>query len=149
MSDSLTVGQASQLLGTSSKAIRYYESIGLLPELERSDNGYRRLSTHDIDRLRFITSAKALGLTLSEISTLVSVAEQGECKRITKELKDIVSGKIRECDERIASLSAFRDSLERLSQQINVNNHDHDDHGVHTAGHPPFSPECTCLPDTA
>jgi DNA-binding transcriptional MerR regulator len=147
VSDNLTIGQVAQRVGTTAKTVRYYETIGLLPEVDRAPNGYRRFRTDDLNRIRFIRHAKSLGLTLEEIRVLTSVAEHGECQRITAELKDIVESKIQECDERIASLTAFRASLEQLSQKINADEHDH--HDAHKEGHPPFSPRCTCLPDLA
>ncbi len=150
MTEFLTIGQVAHRLGVSSKTIRHYESIGLLPELDRANNGYRRLNTQDVNRLRFIRRAKALGLKLEEIRALTSAAEQGECRQITAELKGIVDSKIEECTRQIESLSALRTSLEQVSLRINTSdhdNHDHDHHHDHATAHPPFSPRCTCLPD--
>lgn len=141
-----SVGQVARCLGISPKAIRYYESVGLLPALERSTNGYRRFRTLDVNRLRFIIRAKALGLTLKEIRTLTAVAEHGECQKITFELKEIVESKIQECNERIESLTEFRSSLEILSQHINAD--ELNALPTEEAIHPPFSPTCTCLPES-
>lgn len=152
MTEFLTIGQVAQRLGISSKTIRYYERIGLLPEMDRADNGYRRLNTQDVNRLRFIRRAKTLGLKLEEIRALTSAAEDGECKRITAELKEIVDSKIQECTRQIESLSALRISLEQVSLRINTSDHENDEHAHHhdhdhATAHPPFSPRCTCLPD--
>lgn len=150
MTEFLTIGQVAQRLGISSKTIRYYERIGLLPEMDRADNGYRRLNAQDVNRLRFIRRAKALGLKLEEIRALTSAAEHGECRRITAELKEIVDCKIQECTRQIESLSALRTSLEQVSLRINTSDHEpheHEHHHDHATAHPPFSPECTCLPD--
>ncbi|TVR69921.1 MAG: MerR family transcriptional regulator [Sphaerobacteraceae bacterium] len=152
MTEVLTIGQAAQRLGISSKTIRYYESIGLLPEMTRADNGYRRLNTQDVNRLRFIRRAKSLGLKLEEIRALTSAAEHGECWRITAELKDIVDSKIHECTRQIESLSELRTSLEQVSLRINTSDHEkheheHEHHHTHETAHTPFSPDCTCLPD--
>jgi MerR family transcriptional regulator, copper efflux regulator len=146
MKEFLTIGRAAQSLGISSKTIRYYERIGLLPEMDRADNGYRRLTDEDVNRLEFIRRAKALGLKLEEIRALTAAAEQGECSRITAELKAIVDSKIEECTRQIESLSALRSSLEQVSLRINTSDPDYHEHD-HATAHAPFSPSCTCLPD--
>ena len=40
--------------GVPAKTIRYYESIGLLPQAQRAANNYRRYQPTDVERLRFI-----------------------------------------------------------------------------------------------
>ncbi|GHO63026.1 hypothetical protein KSC_019180 [Ktedonobacter sp. SOSP1-52] len=44
----LTIGQMAQRSGINAKAIRYYESIGLLPKAPRSANGYRSFCQADL-----------------------------------------------------------------------------------------------------
>jgi predicted DNA-binding transcriptional regulator AlpA len=41
----LTIGQLAERTGLSAKTIRYYESIGLLPQPSRGENSYRRYRT--------------------------------------------------------------------------------------------------------
>jgi MerR family regulatory protein len=48
--------------GVPSTTLRYYEEIGLLAPAGRRDNGYRAYSDRDVERLQFITRAKALDL---------------------------------------------------------------------------------------
>jgi DNA-binding transcriptional MerR regulator len=143
MSNVFTVGQVARRLDVSPKAIRYYEDIGLLPPVARFANGYRRYDSDDVNRLRFIVRAKSIGLTLRKIRDLVAAAEQGECNRITAHLKNMLDSKIEECDLQIKSLIEFRARLEELSGAVRVADGGQSSHG---SGHPPFSPECTCLP---
>ena len=46
-----------------SKTIRYYESIGVLPEPGRKSSGYRDYDESYAGRLTFIRSAQRLGIT--------------------------------------------------------------------------------------
>lgn len=41
MRELLRIGEVAQLSGITSNAVRYYHRIGLLPEPERTDGGYR------------------------------------------------------------------------------------------------------------
>ena len=60
----LKIGELSSQTGISTEAIRYYERIGLLPEPERAENGYRLYGEEDVERLRFIRSARSLDFSL-------------------------------------------------------------------------------------
>ena len=60
----LTIGQLAEAAGVHLETVRYYERRGLLPEPPRSAAGYRLYGLDDVDRLRLITRAKALGFTV-------------------------------------------------------------------------------------
>ena len=64
------IGKVSTLTGASRKAIRHYEEIGLLPDIERSGN-YRIYNEHHIVIIGMIKRAQTLGFKLSEIAPLV------------------------------------------------------------------------------
>jgi MerR family redox-sensitive transcriptional activator SoxR len=57
-----------------SSTIRYYESIGLLPEPER-EHGQRRYHESVLGRLTFIGVAQAAGFKLDEIRALVEAVD--------------------------------------------------------------------------
>lgn len=65
MSD-MTIGAVAKETGLNTSSIRYYESIGLLPEPPRR-SGRRLYDPSVIDRLRIIEAAKALDFTLDEM----------------------------------------------------------------------------------
>ena len=52
------IQELAQLTGVSTKTIRYYESIGLLPPPQRAANKYREYARAAVDRLRVIASAR-------------------------------------------------------------------------------------------
>ncbi|UQA91954.1 heavy metal-responsive transcriptional regulator [Streptomyces halobius] len=82
----VTVGKAAELAGVSRKAIRLWEAKGLLPEAERTEAGYRLFDEADLEVLRFIRRAKALGLTLDEINDVLDLQRGGAqpCARVTQ-----------------------------------------------------------------
>jgi DNA-binding transcriptional MerR regulator len=59
----LQIGQLAERVGVSTKAIRYYEQVGLLAKPTRSEGGYRLYATDDEERLRFISTARRTGFT--------------------------------------------------------------------------------------
>ena len=67
--EELTIGEVAQQAGIHASAIRYYESVEILPAPRRI-NGQRRYDTHVFERLAVIQMAQQAGFTVSEIRTL-------------------------------------------------------------------------------
>jgi MerR family redox-sensitive transcriptional activator SoxR len=67
--DALLIGELAERAGLAPSAIRYYESIGLLPEPYRV-SGQRRYGDDTLKRLEFIAAAQQAGFTLREIAEL-------------------------------------------------------------------------------
>ena len=67
----LAIGDVAARTGLSVSAIRFYEGRGLVHP-ERSSGGQRVFLRSDIRRLSFILIAQQIGLTIEEISQLLS-----------------------------------------------------------------------------
>ena len=65
------IGEVAELLGTTPKAIRHYEKLGLLGKTQRSESGYRLYAADDLLRLHRIKKLQALGLSLERIKGLL------------------------------------------------------------------------------
>ncbi|GBE67379.1 HTH-type transcriptional regulator ZntR homolog [Mycobacterium sp. MFM001] len=116
-----TVGTAAKAVGVSAKAIRIWEASGLLPAAGRTEAGYRQFSDDDIEILRFISRAKTLGLTLSEIKSILDLHRQGTapCEQVTT----LLDAHIRDIDRAIAELSALRSTLSAALQGARDDEH--------------------------
>jgi MerR family redox-sensitive transcriptional activator SoxR len=69
--EELTISEVAKRAGIRASAIRYYESIQLLPSPQRSA-GRRRYNPDVLRRISFIQVAQAAGLTIAEIKTLIN-----------------------------------------------------------------------------
>lgn len=68
----LRIQEVASVLGLTTRSIRYYEELGLLSPVARSDGSYRLYDASDIDRLRFIKALRDdAGFSLAEISQLL------------------------------------------------------------------------------
>jgi MerR family transcriptional regulator, redox-sensitive transcriptional activator SoxR len=65
----LTIGEVAKQAGIRASAIRYYESVEVLPAPRRI-NGRRLYDSSVLDRLAIIQMAQQAGFTVSEIRTL-------------------------------------------------------------------------------
>ncbi|MHB8644779.1 MAG: MerR family transcriptional regulator [Thermomicrobiales bacterium] len=70
MPPEFTITQVAQRAGIRPSAIRYYESIGLLPVAARL-NGRRRYDESVSRRLTIIAAAQGMGFTIAEIAMLL------------------------------------------------------------------------------
>jgi len=71
---SLSIGEVARRSGKAPSAIRYYESIGLLPSARR-ESGRRLFPEDTVRTLHLIDTARGAGLTLEEIGTLLAGGE--------------------------------------------------------------------------
>jgi DNA-binding transcriptional MerR regulator len=111
----MVIHELTQQTGVPAKTIRYYESIGLLPRPNRAENNYRQYTPADVERLRFIASARCLGLSLDDISEILAARDNGiaPCQRVL----DTIAQRLNEIDRRIADLLSLRDSLKQLHSE--------------------------------
>ncbi len=114
----LTIGQLSQLTGINTKAIRYYESAGLLPCPPRGANHYRRYSMADVNRLLLFRRIRLLGVPLSAARTLLIGASDARCIDIQQELLALVDERLKVLDQEIANLQQFRVALANYQRAL-------------------------------
>ena len=110
----MTVGEAARAADISTKAIRYWESRGLIPRAERTAAGYRIFADSDLATLRFIRQAKTLGLTLDEIEDIIRLRNTGTCPcdRVAQAIDSHLSA----IDRSIAGLLQLREALNVAKQ---------------------------------
>ncbi|MGA4632392.1 Cu(I)-responsive transcriptional regulator [Pseudomonas solani] len=108
----MNIGQAAKKSGLTAKMIRYYESIGLLPEAGRSDSGYRQYSQQDLHSLAFIRRSRDLGFSLEEVGKLLQLWQ--DRGRASADVKALARDHITELNRKIAELAGLRDTLQEL-----------------------------------
>jgi len=110
----MNIGEAADASGVSSKMVRYYESVGLLPQARRTASGYRDYDMNDVHRLRFVRRARDFGFSMEEIGELLALWQ--DRSRPSKEVKRIALAHVAELDQKIRHLTSLRDTLEHLAR---------------------------------
>jgi len=111
----LTIGQLARETGCKVQSIRYYESIGLMPEPVRTAGNQRRYDRRHLERLAFIRHGRELGFSLDAIRELMSLADDPD--RPCAAADRIASAQLARVESRIRRLEALRRELERMIEQ--------------------------------
>jgi len=115
MPKKMKIGELAERTGFSTKAIRYYELLGLLAEPERTESGYRLYGPEDVERLEFIEKAKRLGFSLDDIRDVLVLHQQQEAPCV--HVLALVEQKLRRVDGVLKELRAFRQELAGLHRE--------------------------------
>lgn len=105
------ISQLAERVGVAATTLRYYETRGLLPA-QRTAGGYRSHDDRDVERVRFIATAKGLGLPLIRIRDLLAVRQDGMCRDVRARLLSLVADRIADLDRRVQDLHELRRRLD-------------------------------------
>jgi len=111
----MNIGVAAGRSGVPAKTIRYYESIGLIPEAGRSGAGYRRYGESDVATLRFIQRARGLGFSVREVGDLLTLWR--DRARASGDVKRMALKHVAEIERKIAELQSMRRTLLDLTRR--------------------------------
>ena len=100
--DGYTIGQLAKAANVPTSTVRYYERNGLLKPDYRSGGNYRGYSPRSLERLKFIRSAQATGLSLRDIAELFEMADAS--KPACDEVMSLMRKRLAEIRARIEEL---------------------------------------------
>ncbi|MEP9369977.1 helix-turn-helix domain-containing protein [Xanthobacter sp. VNH20] len=112
MSKDVSIGEAAKASGVKVPTIRFYEQIGLMPPLPRTEGNRRLYGAEDLRRLTFIRHARELGFEVDAIRALLAL--QDDPGQSCETADEIARARLVEVKQRIASLTALKKELERM-----------------------------------
>ena len=101
----MTIGEVARLAGVAPSALRYWESVGILPPARRV-NGQRRYDERVFQRLAIVHVAQEAGFNVAEVRTLL----HGFSREVppSARWKALASAKLEEVDAVIARAEAMK-----------------------------------------
>jgi DNA-binding transcriptional MerR regulator len=135
--------------GLTTRAIRYYEEIGLLEPAARSDGAYRLFDASDLERLRFIRSLRDdAGFSLAQIGQLLEdeAARERNRQRFRTsgdqaERRALIGDASARVDRQIATLEAKRTRLDAMIEDARARRRHLDEHLANLDGGPDPHPD--------
>ena len=73
-----TIQEAAAETGVSRDTLRYYEKIGILPGIERSQSGHRRFSDDDMGWIKLVQCLRATGMPIEDLHAYAELVQQGD-----------------------------------------------------------------------
>jgi DNA-binding transcriptional MerR regulator len=124
----LRIGDVAERVGTTTRTIRYYEEIGLLPETpERAAGAHRVYDEADVERLEHVLRLKdLLGLSLEDLKTLVEAEDARAALRAEwhageaddRRRREIVAEALEYVERQLELVRARRAEIERLERDL-------------------------------
>ncbi|OWA34806.1 hypothetical protein B9G55_13705 [Saccharibacillus sp. O16] len=109
----MTRGKLAAQTGLTMATLRFYEECGLLPEPERSENGYRLYGEEYLTMIEFIQGAKSLGYPLSRIGDTLRKLSDGR-EMDVEGLRELVRRQIQHVEQQEKQLAEVKLHLHRL-----------------------------------
>ena len=129
----LRIAEVAERTGVPATTLRYYEDIGLLAPAGRTGNGYRAYDERDVARLRFITSAKQLDISLDDLRELVQAWDGEDCAGVQAQMTQVVSARLAQTQERVVTLIELAAHLQSAAARL-----------AEPPSDGPCDPECAC-----
>lgn len=109
----MNIKKVSEITDVSADTIRYYERIGLLPRITRTNSGVRDFTEREIGILEFVRCFRKAGMSVEALIEYISLLEEGEGTE--RERLRLLTEQRDEMDDRIYELNQAR---ERLNYKI-------------------------------
>ena len=107
----MRIGELAKRAGTTTRALRFYESEGLL-EAQRTSNGYREYGEHDLRLVREIQALQSVGLSLQDTRPFVACLRAGhESGDSCPDSREVYRRRLAEVDACLERLTTVREFL--------------------------------------
>lgn len=109
----LTIGEVAQRTGLSIYTLRYYDELGLLPQVKRAGNGHRLFDDDVLGWINIIKCLRATEMPLSDMQRFTQLAHQ-DIDTITQQ-RELLEAHRREIAQRMCEVEA---AIEMIDHKI-------------------------------
>ncbi len=107
---SYSIGEVSKLTGLSVPTLRYYDKEGLIPNINRNENGLRDFTEQDLGTINIVTCIKGAGASIREIKEYMDLCKLGDSTLEAR--KQFFIEKKRDVEEQMKHLSEIMKTVE-------------------------------------
>jgi DNA-binding transcriptional MerR regulator len=111
----MQISEVSERFDLTKDTLRYYERVGLIPEIRRNSSGNRDYSEEDCDWIEFIKYMREAGLSINTLIEYLELYQEGDST--IKERKKLLT---EERDKLAEKINKMQQSLDRLNYKIDV-----------------------------
>ena len=111
----MKISEVSEQYELSADTLRYYERVGLLPPVNRSESGIRDYNELDIRRVDFIKCMRSAGLPIEVLIEYFNLVQQGD--QTIEARKEIL---IEQREQLLVRMAEMQETLDLLNYKIEV-----------------------------
>ncbi len=111
------IGDLATKTGVKVVTIRYYERIGVLPEVTRTSGNYRSYGSDHVRRLRFVRRCRDLGFSLEQVRNLLRLSDGNG--QTCAEVCEMADRQRQATEDKIADLQRLAAELRRITASCN------------------------------
>ena len=124
---SYSIGEVSKLTGLSVPTLRYYDKEGLIPNINRNENGLRDFTEQDLGTIHIVTCIKGAGASIREIKEYMDLCQLGDStlelrKQFFIEKKSDIEEQMKELNEIMKTVEMkikyYEDAIEAGTEGI-------------------------------
>ena len=122
----MTIAEVSKKTELSADTLRYYERIGIIPEVERSESGIRNYTDYDLGWIEFSKCMRNSGMSIESIIEYIKLYNKGNAtlearKQLLVSQRDAMQEKLNELQ---ATLDKLNKKIENYGNQMSVHEKD-------------------------
>ena len=115
----MTIAEVSKKVNLSADTLRYYERIGLIPEVNRTESGIRNYTEKDLGNLEFVICFRNAGVSIETLIEYRRLYKQGDStlearKQLLISQREIMQKRLDEIQSTFERLNFKIDNYEKL-----------------------------------
>ena len=115
----MTIAEVSKKVNLSADTLRYYERIGLIPEVNRTESGIRDYTEKDLGNLEFVICFRNAGVSIETLIEYMRLYKQGDStsearKQLLISQREIMQKRLDEIQAAFERLNFKIDNYEKL-----------------------------------
>lgn len=111
----MQISEVSERFDLTKDTLRYYEKVGLIPEIRRNSSGNRDYEEQDCKWIGFIKCMRDAGLSIDTLIEYLELYQEGDST--IRERKELLT---EERDKLAEKISKMQQTLDRLNYKIDV-----------------------------
>ena len=115
----MTIAEVSKKVNLSADTLRYYERIGLIPEVNRTETGIRDYTEKDLGHLEFVICFRNAGVSIETLIEYMKLYNKGDStiearKQLLISQREIIQKRLEEIQNTFEKLNFKIDNYEKI-----------------------------------
>lgn len=115
----MTIAEVSKKVNLSADTLRYYERIGLIPEVNRTESGIRNYTEKDLGHLEFVICFRNAGVSIETLIEYINLYKKGDStiearKQLLISQREVMQKRLDEIQNTFEKLNFKIDNYEKI-----------------------------------